>query len=492
MMMRKLLALVAAATAGLALSVSDNAAEIGGPTAAHAASTATAAPTGAPAATPQPGEVEEPGSVSQVGASGPAIALEHGKGTLIRLPRAASTVFIANPAIADVQIKSPLLIYLIAKTPGETVLYAVDSEDHVLLNRPVRVEQDLSRMRQTLNAIAPGENVNVSSVNNSLVLSGNVSSAGRAERVRSLAASIAGETKSTVVNRLAVNTPNQVNIRVKIAEVNRNVLKQLGVNLEKLAGNTVFFTAPPLGGVNELLTTFGGHNAKTSALFDALASDGLITTLAEPNLTATNGQSASFLAGGQFPVPVAQQSSTVGGVPVITVEFKNFGVALDVTPTIIDAEHLSLKIRSEVSQLSPEGAIISAGVSVPGLAVRSAETTVELGSGQSFALAGLMQNNTIQNITKVPWLGDIPILGQLFRSEEFQRRETELVIIVTPYLVKPVMTSMAAPTDGLVAPHDAQRVISGDIYRRTLPAPARGPLGAGGQGLIGPVGFRLD
>jgi pilus assembly protein CpaC len=227
-------------------------------------------------------------------------------------------------------------------------------------------------------------------------------------------------------------------------------------------------------------------------IFDALATDGLVTLLAEPNLTATNGQSASFLAGGQFPVPTAQTSAAVGGVPVITVEFKDFGVSLDVVPTIIDAEHLNLKIRSVVSQLSSQGAIVANGISIPGLAVRSAETTVELGSGQTFALAGLMQNNTVQNISKVPWLGDVPILGQLFRSESFQRNETELVIFVTPYLVKPAMTSMASPTDGMVAPHDAQRVISGDTYRQTLPAPARGPLGAGGQGLIGPVGFRLD
>ncbi len=499
--MRKFLALVAAATAGLALSVADNAAETGAPPAATAATAAAAgsppgasgAAAGSPATTlpasPEPGKPDRAG---QVRASETPMMLEAGKGSLIRLPRPASTVFIANPEIADVQIKSPLLIYLTAKTPGETVLYAVDSEDRVLLNAPVRVVHDLSRVRQSLSAIAPGENVTVSSVANSLVLNGSVSTAGRAERLRSLAASIASETKGTVVNRMAVATPNQVNIRVKIAEVNRGVLKQLGVNLTKLAGNTVFFTAPPLGGVNELLTTLGGHNGQVSALFDALAQDDLVTTLAEPNLTATNGQPASFLAGGQFPVPSAQTSATPGGVPVITVEFKNFGVSLDVTPTIIDAAHLNLKIRAEVSQLSAQGAIISNGISIPGLSVRSAETTVELGSGQSFALAGLMQNDITQNVTKVPWLGDVPILGQLFRSEKFQRNETELVIFVTPYLVKPAMTSMAAPTDGFVPPHDAQRVISGDTYRQTLPAPARGPLGGGGQGLIGPVGFRLD
>lgn len=494
--MRKILALVAAATAGMALGVSGDAAEPGTPPAAAAAPSAAATPA-AGASDPAP-PAAEAGSVSLVGASGPAITLEAGKGTLIRLPRPANTVFIANPGIADVQIKSPLLIYLTAKTPGNTVLYAVDADDRVLLNRPVKVDQDLSGMRQALSAVAPGENVNVSSVNNSLVLSGNVSSAGRAERLRSLAASIAQQTKSSVVNRLAVDTPNQVNIRVKVAEVNRSVLKQLGINLEKLGGTTTFIGQKGFfGGLafapGELATSFGGHNAKTDILFDALATDDLVTVLAEPNLTATNGQTASFLAGGQFPIPVAQASST-GGLGAITVEFKNFGVALDVVPTIIDAEHLSLKIRAEVSQLSAEGAVsITAGATpIPGLTVRSADTTVELGSGQSFALAGLIQNNTTQNVKKVPWLGDVPILGQLFRSQSFKRNESELVILVTPYLVKPAMTSMAAPTDGYVAPHVLQQAVSGSVYRQSLPGPAKGPLGSGNQGLIGPVGFRLD
>ena len=197
-MMRNLLAHATAATA-LALSISVHAAEPAAPGAA---------------ATP-------PARASEVTPGGPPLTLEAGKGTLIRLPRPANTVFVANPDVADVQIKSPSLIYISAKTPGETALYAVDAEDRVLLNRPVRVEHDLSRVRSTVHAIAPGENVTVSSIDNSLVLNGNVSSAGRAEKVRSIAASIASETKGNVVNRLSVNTPNQVNIRVKVAEVNR-------------------------------------------------------------------------------------------------------------------------------------------------------------------------------------------------------------------------------------------------------------------------------
>ncbi len=193
--------------------------------------------------------------------------LEVSKGILIRLPRPASTVFIANPDVADVQVKTPSLIYLTAKMPGETALYAVDSEDHVLLNAPVHVEHDLSRVRQSLHAIAPGENVKVSSVENSLVLSGNVSSAGRAEKLRSLAASIAQQTKGTVVNRLSVATPNQVNIRVKVAEIDRQVLKALGVNWSKLTGNIQFATQNPItsgaiANTNLLQLAMGGVQRK--------------------------------------------------------------------------------------------------------------------------------------------------------------------------------------------------------------------------------------
>ena len=307
--------------------------------------------------------------------AGSPIVLEAGKGTLIRLPRPASTVFIANPDVADVQVKSPSLIYLTAKAPGETALYAVDAEDRVLLNAPVRVEHDLSRLRQSIHALAPGQNVTVGSVDNALVLGGTVSSAGEAATVSGLAAAIAKETKGKVVNRMAVATPNQVNIRVKVAEVNREVLKALGVNwrtvfrqLSRRAGINIIhrsdngssqpvriLTDNPvtdnlITNENQIAFAFGGYNARTQAMLDALAQENLLTTLAEPNLTATNGQPAAFLAGGEFPVPVA--SNTTNGFPTTTIEFKPFGVALDVTPTIIDPEHLVLKIRSQVSELS--------------------------------------------------------------------------------------------------------------------------------------------
>jgi pilus assembly protein CpaC len=228
----------------------------------------------------------------------------------------------------------------------------------------------------------------------------------------------------------------------------------------------------------------------TSATIEAMATEGFITILAEPNLTAVSGQTADFLAGGSFPVPVIQSVST--GAPTVTVQYEQYGVQLAFTPTITDSRHLSLKVAPQVSQLDYSNAVVENGFTIPALTIRSAQTTVDLASGQSFALAGLLMHNTSQDINKVPWLGDIPILGALFRSTKFQNNETELVIIVTPYLVQPPETVAAAPTDGFEAPHDAQQVLFGDIWRRGLPAPARGPLDAGGSGLIGPAGFRLD
>ena len=490
--MHKFLVL-AVAGSGFILVGASNSAQLVSP---ETPATVAAAPT-VVAAPGEPARVERT-TTAQIPASGVPILLEAGKGTLIRLPRPAGTVFIANPDVADVQIKSPSLIYLNAKAPGETVLYAVDGEDRILLNAPVRVEHDLSRVRHSVNALAPGENVSVDSVDNAIVLSGNVSTAGRAEKLQSLAAAIASETKGSVVNRMAVATPNQVNLQLKVAEVNRTVLKSLGFNLTKPNGNITFQTQNPFTGgqiTNTNIFNFlvGGHNGQILATLDALAQEGLVTVLAEPNLTASNGQPASFHAGGEFPIPVASSPNTATGITTITVVFKEFGVRLQFTPTIVDANHVILRVRPEVSELSTAGAVTINNFSIPALTVRRAETTVELGSGESFALAGLLRNTTTQNVSKVPGLGDLPILGQLFRSEQFQRNETELVIIVTPYLVKPAetATALALPTDGFQAPHDIQRVVNGDMARQTLP-PAKGPLGPGNRGLIGPAGFRLD
>ena len=474
------------------------------PAAAQTASPQTDA-RGAVAAAPQ--NAPRPlrgGGASQIGANGAPIVLEVNKGTLIRLSAPAATVFIANPDIADVQVKSPSLIYLSAKSPGETVIYAVDATDTVLLNSPVRVEHDISRLRSSLRQLAPSDRISADSVDGNLVLSGVVSDAGQAEKVQRLAGSIAKESKDAqVINRMTVATPNQVSLHVRVAEVSLSVMSAIGVNWHKnpVNGTLTFNTTNPtllpnIAATNEIIIgrMFG---QAVNAELDALATEGLVKDLAEPDLVATNGQTASFLAGGEFPVPVAGSSTSTGGIPTVTVEFKSFGVSLAFTPTILDAHRLSLRVRPEVSALTTNGEVSvpitsSAVVTIPALTVRRADTTVELGSGESFALAGLLQHTAEQDISKVPLLGDIPIIGALFRSNRFQRNETELVIIVTPYLVNPVPTRLAAPTDGLIHPSDPQQVFFADTYRQGLPAPAQGPLNAGGAGLIGPGGFRLD
>jgi pilus assembly protein CpaC len=453
------------------------------------------------AADPLPPTAAPRGGGAQIPANGGRITLEVNKGTLVRLAGPAATVFVANPDIADVQVKSPTLVYITAKAPGETVIYAVDASDSVLLNAPILVEHDISRLRSSLRQLAPGEQVSADSVDGNLVLSGVVADAGKADKVRALAASIAGEVKgSQVINRMTVATPNQVNLQVRIAEVQVNKLNDIGVNWRKMGSNLSFATFNPVTIGSEIANNLVvGHPTGTGviATIDALEQEGFVTSLAEPNLTAMSGQTASFTAGGQFPVPITGSAATTGGVPTITVEYKTFGVSLSFTPTIIDANHLNLRVRPEISELTTVGEVSvpltsTQVVTIPALTLRTAETSIELGSGESFALAGLLMHTSQQLVSKVPWIGDIPVLGALFRSDRFQRGETDLVIIVTPYLVRPVQTRVAAPTDGLRLPNDAQRVILSDKFRQGLPGPARGPLDAGGRGLIGPGGFRLD
>jgi len=302
------------------------------------------------------------GAASQIGANGAPIVLEVNKGTLIRLTAPAATVFIANPDIADVQVKSPSLIYISAKAPGETVIYAVDASDSVLLNSPVRVEHGVSRLRSSLRQLAPGERISADSVDGNLVLTGIVSDAGKADKVRALAGAIAGEVKgSQVINRMSVATPNQVSLHVRVAEVSLSALNAIGVNWHKLGSNLIINTNNPTTitnviGSNEIIIGRMFSEA-ISATIDALAQEGLVTVLAEPDLVALNGQTASFLAGGEFPVPVAGSSTSTGGIPTVTVEFKSFGVSLGFTPTILDAHHLNLRVRPEVSALTSNGAV---------------------------------------------------------------------------------------------------------------------------------------
>ncbi|MGO8918101.1 MAG: type II and III secretion system protein family protein [Stellaceae bacterium] len=450
--------------------------------------------------------------------AGAPLVVEVGKGQLVHLDHPAATVFVADPDVADVQVKSPVLIYLFGKSGGETTLYAVGENDDVVLNVGVSVRYDITRVEEAIHQMAPRSAVAVRSVDDALVLEGTVYSAAEGDDIRRVAQRFIPDPKQ-LVNRLKLDVPNQVNIRVRVAEVSRNIVKEFGVNWDNIfkAGSATFglATGPNATTIPGLLGTDGAFNTRTlsangtttvnnifgggtsgnyslSALIDALDNQGLITVLAEPNLTAVSGEPASFLAGGEFPVPVS--SAVTNGVAQITVEWKKFGVSLNFVGTITGGSRISLRVMPEVSQLSTTGAVTINGITIPALTTRRADTTVELASGQSFAIAGLIQNNITQNLDKFPWLGDVPVLGQLFRSDQFQRNETELVVIVTPYVVRPVATAnrLMAPTDGFVPSSDKNLVLYGEEYKPQVLKAGAAPVSRTGTGLIGPSGFDLE
>ncbi|MGH1481481.1 MAG: type II and III secretion system protein family protein [Geminicoccales bacterium] len=435
------------------------------------------------------------------------VDIEVGKGQVIRLPRPAATVFVADPEIADVQAQSPSIIYLFGRKAGSTSLFAVDESDQLLLRSAVQVKHNMKGLQDAITRLLPDGDVSASSVDGSIVLDGKVGSPRQAQELRDLASRFLGEDES-LLNRTRVGSPTQVHLRVRVAEVSREVIKEFGFNWENLfnTGNFSFgfasgrdllgatggnvFRAPANAGGNAPGIGFGSFNsgsASVNTAIDALAEEGLVTVLAEPNLTALSGETASFLAGGEFPIPVASDDNE------IEIEFKEFGISLAFTPTVLSEHRISLRVRPEVSELSENGAITIGGLTIPALATRRAETTVELGSGQSFAIGGLLSNDVQNTVSRFPGLGDLPVLGTLFRSQRFQTSETELVIMVTPYLVKPVSEPvLASPIDGYQAPNDIERILEGRLHHARLQRGRGGPLGPEGQRLTGPIGFVLE
>lgn len=442
----------------------------------------------------------EPPRVRIVDADPEPIVLEANKGQLLRLIRPVDTVFIAEPGIADVQLKSPTLIYIFGRRPGETTLFAVDKREMVILNTRVVVSHNLTRLKDMIRSFLPDDMVHVRSIEGTVVMTGAVASAEEAENLRLLASRVLGE-NGQIINQVRVTGPNQINLRVRVAEISRELNKQLGINWDILrtSGSLAVGLAVgnPAGAIGALLAqsptssnlTLAASSGRydINALIDALDDEGLITVLAEPNLTALSGETASFLAGGEFPIPVNQDGDS------ITIVFKKFGVSLAFTPTLLANGRINMRVRPEVSQLSSAGAVEIAGFSIPALTTRRAETTIELASGQSFAIAGLLQTTTNQTVEEFPGLAQLPIIGPLFRSTKFLKSESELVIIVTPYIVRPVSTQLASPTDGFTPPHDSERILFGANYRSTPRGSNTMPLDMHGvPGLVGPVGFILE
>ena len=430
------------------------------------------------------------------------IQIDASKGQLIRLPRAANAVFVADTRVADVNVRSPRLIYLFGKVPGETTLYAVDARDHVIVAQRVIISPNTQRVRDLYRQLQPNAPVRVEAVGNRLVLTGTVASADVANEFASIAESVAGGPKN-VVNRIRVSAPTQVNIRVKFAEVSRSINKRIGFNWEVLGDATSEWVLGfavggdiiregtgfilPDDASDRIVSSVRTDDVTVDTVIDLLDDEGLITILAEPNLTAMTGETASFLAGGEFPIPVAQDNG------VTTVQFRQFGVSLGFTPTILGSNRINLKVKPEVSQLSSAGSVQLNGFNVPSLTTRRADTTVELGSGQSFAIAGLLQNSTNQDLSDVPGVKEIPIIGALFRSDAFRRDETELMIVVTPYIVRPTSARLPLPTDNYVPPKDLERFLLGQNHVAQPPRGPSAPLDRNGKpGLAGPAGFVLQ
>ncbi|WP_428332239.1 type II and III secretion system protein family protein [Novosphingobium sp.] len=434
-----------------------------------------------------------------------SMALGIGRGELVTLPSNMTDVFVANDTVADVQVKSGNQLYVFGKTGGETTVYASNARGEIVWSSNIRVGTNLDSVEQMLRMAMPDARIVTTTMNNTVLLTGIVAAPEDAAEAERLTKAFVGE-KTVVISRLKMATPLQVNLSVRIAEVSRSLTRSISTNLASVSttaggfqygvgqGSNFFAsgnTAVPLGvgtqasayipvpanvtATNPLgLTSTAGIGVTAGQIGSTIGLTGkllglnllaalnlgeqigLVSTLAEPNLTALSGETAEFLAGGEYPIPIST------GLGATSVEYKNYGVSLSYTPTVLANGRISLRVRPEVSELSSQGAVTINGFSVPALTVRRAETTVELGSGQSFMIAGLLKNNSQNTISKLPGAGDIPVLGSLFRSTNYQKGETELVIVVTPYLVKPVdANQIALPTDGFKAA-DAVRQLLGN------------------------------
>ena len=436
------------------------------------------------------------------------------KSVLVELPRDAQDVVVANPTIVDAIVHSARRINLIGKTIGQSNAIFTDEFGNHILVLEIIVEQDIAALDAMLQRLIPGSNISTETIRDSIVLTGTVRTPADSERAVDLAARFIApsaeskgaskkDLKEGIVNMLSVEAEEQVMLQVKVAEVQRSVLKQFGINLGALINSGNFVTsflaenAVPLtaaAGLGTLpvpaITTIGegagmlnlfnqgpqgagqpfGNSGiagswttpknRISHAIRALERDGLVRTLAEPNLTAVSGESAKFLAGGEFPIPVVDNQ---GRTSVI---FKEFGVGVSFTPVVLSEDRISLKIDSEVSELSSQGSVQISGLSIPALAKRQARSTVELPSGGSLAIAGLLSDSIRQNIDGLPGIKDVPVLGTLFRSRDYIKEESELVVIVTPYVVRPVQEDkLAKPDDGFAPASDLRAILLGRINR---------------------------
>jgi pilus assembly protein CpaC len=424
------------------------------------------------------------------------LAVPLNKSQVLRVSQPVTRVTVGNADIADVQPLSDHSFYVLGKAIGTTNVTVYGENGELLAVVDVLIGGDLEGVKAALHANMPGTAIDVRAVNDTIALGGVVDSPAKIAQAVEIAKHFVDKDKA-VINNLRLKGTQQVMLQVKIAEMQRSVSKDLGFKPFLSAGKTTSTTNPTGFSLSTLdpvnLSNFAlaagravAGNFTFALAIDALEERGAVKILAEPNLVAMSGDTANFLAGGEFPVPVSQNTSA--GVPTVTVEFKPFGVSLAFTPTVIDGELINLVVAPEVSQLDKTNAVTFSGFTIPGISTRRAKTTVELRDGQSFAIAGLLSSDFTDDMRGLPGVMDVPVLGALFRSSQYQRNETELVVIVTPKLVQPVAAgSLAAPTDTFVPPSDTQFFLNGKTENPDSSLTSR----MNGGGLTGQYGYIL-
>lgn len=413
---------------------------------------------------------------------------------------------IANPGIADISSLSDRTIYVLGKSPGLTTLTLLDATGRLITNVNVKVAADVTEFKERLRQILPGEKIEVRTANDGIVLSGVVSSSARLQRALDLAERYAPE---RVSNLMSVGGVQQVMLKVRFAEMQRSVSKSLssslGFNGSIFGGDTglnggigTLNNQPalsnslsgniPLANDNTgaILFGFNAGSVQVGLLIEALEQKGVVRTLAEPNLSALSGQEAKFLAGGEFPIPVAQRDG------LFSVEYKPFGIELNFVPRVVDKGVINLELMAAVSAIDPsQGAIIN-DLTVPAFSRRETSTTVEMRDGESFAIAGLIQDEFLDNAAQMPWLGDVPVLGALFRSAEYERKQTELVIIITAHLVSPTLgEALALPTDRITPPSESDLFLFGRMSKDAQGSD-RGAQEVAKQDFSGSYGYVMD
>jgi pilus assembly protein CpaC len=423
------------------------------------------------------------------------LSLTVGKSIIIQSPDPVKRVSLVSPEIADAMVLTVNQIYLIGKAPGITnlTLWGVDNKVTAVLD--LEISPDISRLKEMIHKVLPDEkDVRVSTTHDHVTLSGTISSTATLSQVLALAgpyAPLDEEKKPKIINLLEVAGVHQVMLEVRVSEISRSLLRRLGFNFSYItsSGRNIGLsllnrlTSLPAAGfpstgieasesVNAIFR-FLSHDTTWTMFIDALKEEGLLKILAEPTLITLSGKTANFLAGGEFPVPVPQ-SAGAGGT-TITIEYKPFGVGLNFTPTVLSNKKINMLVAPEVSELDFSNALTISGFVVPALTTRRVSTVIELADGQSFAIAGLLKDDVREIVSKFPLLGDIPILGALFRSTSFRKNETELIVIVTPHLVKPLdMAKQTMPTDQYVEPDDFEFYLLGNIEGRGRIKPTKG------------------